>query len=356
MPTRSARFWSSQLPLATHTAHTWLRSAKRSSTIIRRKFRSRSVLVCTFISSKTCVVQAGIKRGGSPTSTRHIRQAPTSETPSRWQSVGIAIPASFAASRIVWSPRALMSFPSIDRVLTAAMITAFSSQSLGRRAALAQGQPWDAQWGRRRSCVVAKQFLVFIAEVTQRAQHGVGGRLSQAAETGQFHHLTERLEPGQVVGRRLPLGDPGQQPVQLDSPGAAGDTLAARLVHAELHEELGNVDHIGGLVHDNHPARAHDRAQLHEGPPVWTALILPPSGAPPPISSTISLKEVPMGTSTSPVLRILPARAKTFVPLLFSVPIAANQSGPLRMMTGMLAKVSTLLMRVGFPQSPEAAG
>src|SRR3974377_502907 len=96
--------------------------------------------------------------------------------------------------------------------------------------------------------------------------------------------------------------------------------------------------------------------QPPEGPPVWTALILPPSGAPPPISSTISLKEVPIGTSTSPVLRILPARAKTFVPLLFSVPIAANQSGPLRMMTGMLAKVSTLLMRVGFPQRPAAGG
>ena len=43
--------------------------------------------------------------------------------------------------------------------------------------------------------------------------------------------------------------------------------------------------------------------------------------APPPISSTIWRSVVPIGTSTSPVLRILPARAKTLVPLLFSVPI-----------------------------------
>ena len=66
--------------------------------------------------------------------------------------------------------------------------------------------------------------------------------------------------------------------------------------------------------------------QPPDGPPVCTALIVPPSGAPPPISSTISRSVVPIGTSTSPVLRILPARAKTLVPLLFSVPIAANQS------------------------------
>ena len=68
--------------------------------------------------------------------------------------------------------------------------------------------------------------------------------------------------------------------------------------------------------------------QPPDGPPVCTALILPPSGAPPPISSTICRSVVPIGTSTRPVLRILPASAKTFVPLLFSVPIAANQSAP----------------------------
>jgi hypothetical protein len=37
---------------------------------------------------------------------------------------------------------------------------------------------------------------------------------------------------------------------------------------------------------------------------------------------------MPMGTSTSPVFLILPARAKTFVPLLFSVPMDANHSAP----------------------------
>ena len=64
--------------------------------------------------------------------------------------------------------------------------------------------------------------------------------------------------------------------------------------------------------------------QPPEGPPVWTALILPPSGAPPPISSTICRSGMPIGTSMRPVLLILPASAKTLVPLLFSVPMPAN--------------------------------
>jgi len=63
-----------------------------------------------------------------------------------------------------------------------------------------------------------------------------------------------------------------------------------------------------------------------------------------------------MGTSTRPVLTTRPARANTLVPLLVSVPIRAYQSPPLRMIGAMLAKVSTLLIRVGLRHSPETAG
>src|SRR5271165_6066204 len=93
-----------------------------------------------------------------------------------------------------------------------------------------------------------------------------------------------------------------------------------------------------------------------EGPPVWTALILAPPGAPPPISSTIWRRVVPIGTSMRPVFAILPASAKTLVPLLLAVPMAANHSAPLRMIGAMLARVSTLLMRVGQLQRPLSAG
>ena len=44
-----------------------------------------------------------------------------------------------------------------------------------------------------------------------------------------------------------------------------------------------------------------------------------------------------MGISTRPVLFTAPARAKTLVPLLFSVPNCAYHSAPLVMITGMAA-------------------
>jgi len=73
-----------------------------------------------------------------------------------------------------------------------------------------------------------------------------------------------------------------------------------------------------------------------------------PPRMPPPISKTISLKLIPMGTSTSPVLFTFPTREKILVPLLFSVPTAAKASAPLLMIRGTLAQDSTLLSTVGF--------
>src|SRR3954447_20234230 len=65
---------------------------------------------------------------------------------------------------------------------------------------------------------------------------------------------------------------------------------------------------------------------------------------------------MPIGTSISPVLPTRPASANTFVPLLFAVPMEANQPAPLRTIGAMLANVSTLLIRVGQPQRPSCAG
>src|SRR5659263_42303 len=70
----------------------------------------------------------------------------------------------------------------------------------------------------------------------------------------------------------------------------------------------------------------------------------------------ISLSVVPIGTSTRPTLLILPARAKTLVPLDVFVPIELNQSAPLFIMAGTQAKVSTLLTLVGLSQRPLCAG
>ena len=73
---------------------------------------------------------------------------------------------------------------------------------------------------------------------------------------------------------------------------------------------------------------------------------------PPPMSYTTSRSVVPMGTSIRPVLTTLPVSAKALVPGLPSVPTERNQAAPFLMMSGTLAKVSTLLRQVGLPKRP----
>ncbi|MBA7678163.1 hypothetical protein ES703_86435 [subsurface metagenome] len=99
-------------------------------------------------------------------------------------------------------------------------------------------------------------------------------------------------------------------------------------------------------------SRADSGRQPPEGPPIWTALNFLPLGMPLPTSNIIWRRVVPMGTSTSPVLTILPARAKTAVPGLSFVPVTVNHSTPFLIIGGMKASVLTLLTTVGFPKSP----
>ena len=96
--------------------------------------------------------------------------------------------------------------------------------------------------------------------------------------------------------------------------------------------------------------------QPPEGPPICTALNFLSFCIPPPSLKIISLMLIPIGTSTSPERLIFPARANTFVPLLFSVPYLAYSSEPCNKIQGMLASVSTLLILVGFCHSPDSAG
>ncbi len=71
------------------------------------------------------------------------------------------------------------------------------------------------------------------------------------------------------------------------------------------------------------------------------------------MSWIISDSMIPMGTSTRPVLLILPTRENILVPLLFSVPILVYQSAPLLTMRGTFAQVSTLFRVLGRFQRPD---
>src|SRR4030042_5025221 len=93
-----------------------------------------------------------------------------------------------------------------------------------------------------------------------------------------------------------------------------------------------------------------------DGPPTRTALNALPSGTPPPISKTTSLRVVPIGTSINPGLFTLPVREKHFVPVHFGVPVLENHAPPFWTIKGMLARVSTFCISVGFPHKPEFAG
>ena len=81
-----------------------------------------------------------------------------------------------------------------------------------------------------------------------------------------------------------------------------------------------------------------------------------PFGIPPPISNTISLKVVPIGTSTNPTLFTFPPNANTLVPLDVAVPIDEYQSAPFNIICAIFAYVSTLLINVGQPHKPLCAG
>ena len=96
--------------------------------------------------------------------------------------------------------------------------------------------------------------------------------------------------------------------------------------------------------------------QPPEGPPICTALRCRPPSMPPPISSTMRRMLIPMGTSISPPRTILPARAKVLVPGLVGVPAALKASTPWVRIQGTVARVSTLLTRVGCPHRPLVDG
>ena len=66
------------------------------------------------------------------------------------------------------------------------------------------------------------------------------------------------------VGIALAVNRVVEQLEDLRGANPAGNALAAGLVLAEVDEEPGDVDHAGRLVHHDHAARAHDRADLVE--------------------------------------------------------------------------------------------
>ena len=106
--------------------------------------------------------------------------------------------------------------------------------------------------------------FVFVAEVLERGQHGIGCRLAQPADAARHDTARQLFElfqiPFAAVARADAIQDL-QHPLRAD---AAERALAARLVLREAQEVAGDVDHAIGVVEHHQSAAAHDRADLDQ--------------------------------------------------------------------------------------------
>ena len=101
---------------------------------------------------------------------------------------------------------------------------------------------------------------VFIPEVPEGGEDGIGSGLAQAAEGVGLDVVAKLLHLVQIFQRRLAPGDLVEHLVKTLGAHPAGGTFAAGLVHGEFEEEFGNVHHTGVLVHDDQSAGAHHGA------------------------------------------------------------------------------------------------
>ena len=134
---------------------------------------------------------------------------------------------------------------------------------VGRAGALA-GRMDQRRADARAAVLVANVLDVFVAEMADGREHGVGGRLPQAAQRRVLDHFAQLDQPLDVGFFALAFADAVEDFQHPLGAHAAGDALAARFFLDELQEEAGHVDHAAVLVHDDQAAGAHDRAEFGE--------------------------------------------------------------------------------------------
>src|ERR1035437_8475592 len=116
----------------------------------------------------------------------------------------------------------------------------------------------------RAELVRLQQFLVFVAEKSQRAQRGIRRGLAETAEAGVLYHVAKFFQLREVARGGFAIRNFVEEVVHLHRARAAGNALAAGFIHAEFHEEARDLHHVRAVVHDDHAARTHDRAKLAE--------------------------------------------------------------------------------------------
>ena len=101
---------------------------------------------------------------------------------------------------------------------------------------------------------------VFVPEVVEGAEDGVGRGLAEAAEGAVFDDGGEVAEGVEVVHGAGAVGDFLEEFAEAFVTDAAGAALTAAFFAGELEIELGDGRHARGFVHDDHTAGAHHGA------------------------------------------------------------------------------------------------
>ncbi len=113
-----------------------------------------------------------------------------------------------------------------------------------------------------RTVFISDMRLVFISEVSDGAQNGIGGGLTESTQCrvlDDIGHLHESLDVSLAASPLADIGEDFQHPF---CSLAAGGTLAAGFILAEVHEETRHIDWAHVLVHDDKTAGSHNGSKF----------------------------------------------------------------------------------------------
>ena len=114
--------------------------------------------------------------------------------------------------------------------------------------------------------LIADMGLVLVAEIADRCQNGVRGRLTQTAQCAVLDTLAELFQQLHIALFALALADAVEDLQNTRRADAARRTFPAGLLGRKAQEEPGHIDHTGAVIHNDHTAGTHDGASRASGP------------------------------------------------------------------------------------------
>ena len=98
---------------------------------------------------------------------------------------------------------------------------------------------------------------IFLSEIPQRGEYGIGSRLSKRAERAGLQMIAQLFQPVQIFHLCLSFCNLFQDFQHTPCSDPAGCAFPAGFVYCELQEKLCDIHHTGVLVHNDQTAGAH---------------------------------------------------------------------------------------------------